>query len=183
MSSPRWSLSTLSTKRFSISSFEASYCNFIASISAIFLSSESTKFHQSFLSTLSIFSDVIFVPFFKPEDNFAISHPNIVPRSLAITFLSRILNSSSLSFDNLTISSLSIAKALSSFSIPCLLKTLTSTTVPVTPGGRRSEVSRTSVAFSPNIALSSFSSGVIGLSPFGVILPTRMSPDLTSAPI
>jgi hypothetical protein len=40
----------------------------------------------------------------------------------------------------------------------------------------RSEVSRTSEAFSPKMARRSFSSGVIGLSPFGVILPTRMSP-------
>ena len=45
------------------------------------------------------------------------------------------------------------------------------------------EVSRTSEAFSPKMARSSFSSGVIGLSPFGVILPTRMSPGCTSAPI
>jgi hypothetical protein len=44
-------------------------------------------------------------------------------------------------------------------------------------------VSRTSDAFSPKIARSSFSSGVIGLSPFGVILPQRMSPARTSAPI
>ncbi len=34
-------------------------------------------------------------------------------------------------------------------------------------------MSRTSDAFSPKIARSSFSSGVIGLSPFGVILPTQ----------
>ena len=33
------------------------------------------------------------------------------------------------------------------------------------------------------MARSSFSSGVIGLSPLGVILPTRMSPGLTSAPM
>ncbi len=46
------------------------------------------------------------------------------------------------------------------------------------PGGTRSEVSRTSEAFSPKMARRSFSSGVIGLSPFGVILPTRMSPGL-----
>ena len=41
-----------------------------------------------------------------------------------------------------------------------------------------SDVSRTSEAFSPKMARSSFSSGVIGLSPLGVILPTRMSPGL-----
>ena len=34
-------------------------------------------------------------------------------------------------------------------------------------------MSRTSDAFSPKIARRSFSSGVIGLSPFGVILPTQ----------
>ena len=61
--------------------------------------------------------------------------------------------------------------------------TRTSTTVPVTPGGTLSEVSRTSAAFSPKIARSSFSSGVIGVSPLGVTLPTRMSPAWTSAPM
>src|SRR5213075_1574463 len=55
------------------------------------------------------------------------------------------------------------------------LKTRTSTTVPVTPGGTRRLVSRTSEAFSPKMARSSFSSGVIGLSPLGVTLTTRMS--------
>jgi len=55
--------------------------------------------------------------------------------------------------------------------------------VPVTPGGTRRDVSRTSAAFSPKMARRSFSSGVIGLSPFGVTLPTRMSPALTSAPM
>src|SRR5665213_1324133 len=63
--------------------------------------------------------------------------------------------------------------------MPCRLKTRTSTIVPVTPGGKRRDVSRTSAAFSPKIARSSFSSGVIGLSPFGVTLPTRMSPGVT----
>ena len=41
----------------------------------------------------------------------------------------------------------------------------------------------TSPAFSPKIARSSFSSGVSSVSPFGVTLPTRMSPGLTSAPM
>ena len=41
-------------------------------------------------------------------------------------------------------------------------------TVPVTPGGTRSEVSRTSPAFSPKIARSSRSSGESWVSPFGV---------------
>ncbi len=56
-------------------------------------------------------------------------------------------------------------------------------TVPSTPGGTRSEVSRTSPAFSPKMARSSFSSGESCVSPFGVILPTRMSPGFTSAPM
>ena len=46
--------------------------------------------------------------------------------------------------------------------MPWRLNTRTSTIVPDTPGGSRSEVSRTSLAFSPKIARSSFSSGVIG---------------------
>ena len=61
--------------------------------------------------------------------------------------------------------------------------TRASTTMPVTPGGTLSEVSRTSPAFSPKMARSSFSSGDSCVSPFGVILPTRMSPGCTSAPM
>jgi hypothetical protein len=76
-----------------------------------------------------------------------------------------------------------MALARSSFSTPLRLKTLAPMIVPVTPGGTRSEVSRTSPAFSPKIARSSFSSGESWVSPFGVILPTRMSPGLTSAPM
>jgi hypothetical protein len=68
-------------------------------------------------------------------------------------------------------------------STPRRENTRTSTMVPVTPGGRRKLVSRTSAAFSPKIARSSFSSGVIGVSPLGVTLPTRMSPGFTSAPM
>ena len=56
-------------------------------------------------------------------------------------------------------------------------------TVPSMPGGTRSDVSFTSDAFSPKIARSSFSSGVSWVSPFGVTLPTRMSPAFTSAPM
>ena len=55
--------------------------------------------------------------------------------------------------------------------------------MPSMPGGQMSEASRTSPAFSPKIARSSFSSGVSCVSPFGVTLPTRMSPGLTLAPI
>ncbi len=95
---------------------------------------------------------------------------------------SRIERSSSRSFVRRSISSRSIVRARSSLSTPWRLKTRTSTTVPATPGGKRIEVSRTSEAFSPKMARRSFSSGVIGLSPFGVILPTRISPGCTSAP-
>ena len=55
-------------------------------------------------------------------------------------------------------------------------------TTPVVPGGTVSDVSRTSAAFSAKIARSSFSSGESSVSPFGVTLPTRMSPGCTSAP-
>ena len=51
-------------------------------------------------------------------------------------------------------------------------------TLPRSPWGTRSDVSFTSRAFSPKIARSSFSSAVSSVSPFGVILPTRMSPGL-----
>src|ERR1700712_4405520 len=74
--------------------------------------------------------------------------------------------SSSRSLARRSISSRSIASARSSLSTPCRLNTRTSTMVPCTPGGTRSEVSRTSEAFSPKMARKSFSSGVIGLSPF-----------------
>ena len=91
--------------------------------------------------------------------------------------------SSSRSLASRSISARSIASARSSLSTPRREKTRTSTIVPETPGGRRIEVSRTSDAFSPKMARRSFSSGVIGDSPFGVTLPTRMSPGFTSAPI
>jgi hypothetical protein len=60
--------------------------------------------------------------------------------------------------------------------------TFTSMTMPYVPLGTRSEVSFTSAAFSPKMARSNRSSGASSVSPFGVILPTRMSPGLTSAP-
>ena len=56
-------------------------------------------------------------------------------------------------------------------------------TLPDSPCGTFSEVSRTSRAFSPKIARSSRSSGVSSVSPLGVTLPTRMSPATTSAPM
>ena len=57
-------------------------------------------------------------------------------------------------------------------------KILQSMTTPSIPGGTLSEESFTSFAFSPKIAVSSFSSGDSSVSPLGVILPTRMSPGL-----
>ena len=57
-----------------------------------------------------------------------------------------------------------------------------SITIPLSDGGAFNEASLTSPALSPNIALNNFSSGVGSDSPFGVILPIRMSPGVTSAP-
>ena len=54
---------------------------------------------------------------------------------------------------NCSICILSFERDLSSLSTPLLEKTLTSTIVPETPGGSLSEVSFTSAAFSPKIAL------------------------------
>ena len=67
--------------------------------------------------------------------------------------------------------------------MPLREKTRALMTVPSTPGGTRRLVSRTSPAFSPKMARSSFSSGESWVSPLGVILPTRMSPGFTSAPM
>ncbi len=91
--------------------------------------------------------------------------------------------SSSLSFSRRASSLSSIERDLSSFSAPFLEKTFASMTTPSMPGGTRREVSFTSSAFSPKMALRSFSSGESWVSPFGVILPTRMSPGATSAPM
>ena len=55
--------------------------------------------------------------------------------------------------------------------------------MPLLLGGIFNEESLTSVAFSPKIDLSNFSSGLDMLSPFGVTFPTNISPDFTSAPI
>ena len=57
-----------------------------------------------------------------------------------------------------------------------------SITIPFNDGGALRDASLTSPALSPNIALSSFSSGVGSDSPFGVIFPIKISPGLTSAP-
>src|ERR1700712_452456 len=57
--------------------------------------------------------------------------------------------------------------ARESFSTPSRVNTRTSITVPSMPGGTRRLVSLTSLAFSPKIARSNFSSGVSCVSPFG----------------
>ncbi len=53
------------------------------------------------------------------------------------------------------------------------LNTRTPMTLPDSPCGTFSDVSRTSRAFSPKIARSRRSSGVSSVSPLGVTLPTR----------
>ena len=64
-----------------------------------------------------------------------------------------------------------------------LVKVLTATTIPYSPCGTLSEVSLTSLAFSPKIARRSRSSAVNSVSPLGVTFPTKTSPARTSAPI
>ena len=63
------------------------------------------------------------------------------------------------------------------------MNTFTSTIVPASPCGTLNDVSLTSLAFSPKIALNNLSSAVNSVSPFGVTFPTNISPGLTSAPI
>ena len=64
-----------------------------------------------------------------------------------------------------------------------LVNTLASTIIPNSPCGTFNEVSLTSRAFSPKMARRSLSSAVSSVSPFGVTLPTSISPARTSAPI
>ena len=59
----------------------------------------------------------------------------------------------------------------------------TSITIPAEPEDTTSELSFTSAAFSPKMARRRRSSGANSVSLFGVILPTRISPAFTSAPI
>jgi len=56
-------------------------------------------------------------------------------------------------------------------------------TTPRNDGEALREASFTSPALSPKIARNNFSSGVGSDSPFGVILPIKISPGFTSAPI
>ena len=131
----------------------------------LIISSVKTVFASTSLTFL-----LIFVPF-NIDDN------------LCFILLSKISSSTFLSSWTLSISARSIVIDLSSLSIPCLLNTLTSTTIPPLPLGIFNDVSVTSIAFSPNIDLNSFSSGPDAVSPLGVTLPTKISPGLTSAPI
>ena len=77
----------------------------------------------------------------------------------------------------------SLSSALFFLSLMVLVNNFLSITIPFKEGGALSEASFTSPALSPKIALSNFSSGVGSDSPLGVILPIKISPDLTSAPI
>ena len=93
-----------------------------------------------------------------------------------------ILISSSKSLLNSEVINDSLLFALGFFSAPSLVNICTSITVPDTLDGTLKEVSLISEAFSPNIALRSFSSGDNCDSPFGVTLPTKISPASTFAP-
>ena len=182
-SSPRCSFSTLLSNRACSRPTAASNSRFSVSISAITASSCTPIWRQAPRGCSASTSSVISVPALMPLNPPVALRPSSFSRSRLRNDRSWIAFSSSRSFARRSISARSIAIARSSLSTPRRLNTRTSTTVPVTPGGSFSDVSRTSDAFSPKIARSSFSSGVIGLSPFGVTLPTRMSPGFTSAPI
>ena len=84
-------------------------------------------------------------------------------------------------FSSFSSSSLSWLRFLLSFIV--LVKSFLSITIPFKDGGAFKDASFTSPALSPKIARNSFSSGVGSDSPLGVILPIKMSPEFTSAPI
>jgi len=121
--------------------------------------------------------------FFRPFGPPLATRPISCERRRAKIAASRMRNWSSKSFLTRLISEPSICLARLSFSMPSRVNTCTSMTTPSMPGGTRRLLSFTSLAFSPKMARSSFSSGVSWLSPFGVTLPTRMSPARTSAPM
>jgi len=112
------------------------------------------------------------------ELDLPISNAFILLAAVSRTFLS----SASSSFLRRAVSA-SCGSASLSRSRPSREKTCAAMTVPTMPGETRSDVSLTSPAFSPKIALKSFSSGESCVSPLGVILPTKISPGFTSAPI
>src|SRR5690606_7561477 len=90
-------------------------------------------------------------------------------------------NFTSYSNSSLERSSLSSERFLLSFTD--LENNFLSITTPLKEGEAFKDASFTSPTLSPNMARNNFSSGVGSDSPFGVILPIRISPGLTSAPI
>ena len=182
-SSPLLIFNTLSSNLSVISCFAWLYCSFNwAKVASSFVLL-GVILKRSLILIWLIVSKSNFVPasisfifLFKDE-------PVKIWDALCLILLSKISSSTILSCWTSSISALSIVIDLSSFSIPCLLKTLTSTTVPLLPLDILKEVSVTSIAFSPKIDLNNFSSGPDAESPFGVTFPTKISPALTSAPM
>jgi len=153
---------------FSKSVFNSFFCK------EIFQRSLRDKFSKSFRFNV--------VPGFKSLNCLSILWPLSKSIALCLMFLLSISSSTFLSSWTNSISALSIAIDLSSFSIPCLLNTLTSITTPVLPDGNFKDESLTSVAFSPKIERNNFSSGLDDVSLLGVTLPTKISAGFTSAP-
>ena len=139
--------------------------------------------NTSLIVNLLITSKSNFVPGSRSLIFFERETPDKIWDALCFILLSKISSSTILSCWTCSISALSMVIDLSSFSIPCLLNTLTSTTVPLLPLDILRDVSVTSIAFSPKIDLSNFSSGPDAESPLGVTFPTKISPAFTSAPI
>ncbi|EKD22292.1 MAG: hypothetical protein ACD_87C00064G0002 [uncultured bacterium] len=124
------------------------------------------------------------IRFFLGSDTLeAETFPVSMPAICFFTPSEMIRISSSLSLYKSETASSSIYWERLSRSVPFRAKILASMTVPSTPGGTRRDVSRTSLAFSPKMARSSFSSDESCVSPLGVIFPTRMSPGFTATPM
>ena len=107
--------------------------------------------------------------------------PLINPNNLSIRTFLNLSYSTENSISRLFTSSLSLT--LLALSFIALWNNFLSITTPLREGEAFKDASLTSPALSPKIALKSFSSGVGSDSPFGVILPIKMSPGLISAPI
>ena len=181
-SSPCCIFVTLSSNLNFISSDALSNWFFNFSKSLFSSSFSKDNFHKLFRVKFSKSLKFSVVPGFRLSNCFLILWP--LSKSIArnLIFLFSISSSTFLSSWTASISARSIAIDLSSFSIPCLLKTLTSITTPVLPEGSFNDESLTSVAFSPKIDLNNFSSGLDEVSLLGVTLPTKISLGLTSAP-
>ena len=182
-SSPCLIFNTLSSNLSWISFFAKLYWFLSCKRASNFLSSEKDNLNISDTANEFIFFSSILIPDSKSLIFLSIKTSERINAALVLILLSNISSSTILSCWTFSISALSIVIDLSSFSIPCLLNTLTSTTIPPLPLGIFKEVSVTSIAFSPNIDLNNFSSGPDAESPFGVTFPTNISPGLTSAPI